>query len=122
MTVYVDDMSAPFGRTIMCHCWADTRDELFAMMRVIGVQLKWFQRPDGDCEFGMSASWEHFDIAWSKRALAVKAGAVEVSQFIMAEHANKQNFKKAVQRSQWETAARCLRLMSLAAQCEERRR
>ncbi len=116
MTVYVDDMRAPYGRYIMCHCWADTRDELFAMMQTIGVQLKWFQRPASTCDvaFGMEASWEHFDIAWSKRALAIKAGAVEVSIFVMAEHANRQNFIKAVDRSNWQAATRCLRMMTLA--------
>lgn len=94
MTVYVDDMRAPYGRYIMCHCWADTRDELFAMMQTIGVQLKWFQRPASTCDvaFGMEASWEHFDIAWSKRALAIKA----------------------VDRSNWQAATRCLRMMTLA--------
>lgn len=82
MTVYVDDMQAPFGRYIMCHCWADTRDELFAMMDRIGVQRKWFQQPP-------KASWEHFDIALSKRALAVKFGAVETDCYGPVEHTAK---------------------------------
>jgi hypothetical protein len=115
MTVYVDNMRAPFGRMIMCHCWADTREELLAMMRTIGVQLKWFQRPDGDCEFGMNASWEHFDIAWSKRALAIKAGAVEMTVYDMADHAHTQNFIKAVGRQDWTEAARNLRWMTIRA-------
>lgn len=114
MTVYVDDMKAGFGRMVMCHYWADTRDELFAMMDRIGVQRKWFQRPDGDCDFGMKASWEHFDIAQSKRALAVKYGAVEVNMYVMAEHANRQNFLKAIQRGQHDKAVRALRFMCLA--------
>jgi hypothetical protein len=121
MTVYVDDMRAPFGRMVMCHCWADTRDELFAMMDRIGVQRKWFQRPDGDCDFGMNASWEHFDIAWSKRALAIKAGAMEVSQFTMAEHANQQNFIKHCQRGNMERAFYALRMMTLAHASQVRR-
>lgn len=70
MAVYVDTMEASFGRMIMCHCWADSRDELFAMMVRIGVNVKWFQQPP-------KASWEHFDISKSKRALAVKHGAIE---------------------------------------------
>ena len=65
----------------MCHCWADTRDELFVMMNLIGVQLKWFQRPAGACSFGMDASWEHFDISKEKRALAISFGAVETDQY-----------------------------------------
>lgn len=62
MTVYVDDMRAPFGRMLMCHMIADTEDELLAMADTIGVARKWYQ---GD----------HFDIALSKRALAIEAGA-----------------------------------------------
>jgi hypothetical protein len=72
MTVYVDDMQAPFGRMKMCHMIADSRDELLAMADRIGVARKWLQK---------AGTWqEHFDIALSKRALAVAAGAVEVSR------------------------------------------
>lgn len=66
MTVYVDDMRAPYGRMIMCHMIADTNVELLAMATLIGVALRWHQ---GD----------HFDIALSKRAIAVAAGAVEIT-------------------------------------------
>jgi NRPS condensation-like uncharacterized protein len=72
MAVYVDDMRAPYGRMIMCHMAADTTDELLAMANRIGVSRKWLQKP---------GTWqEHFDIARSKRALAVAAGAVEVTR------------------------------------------
>ena len=66
MSVYVDDMRAKFGRMIMCHMIADSDDELHAMAAKIGVARKWFQ---GD----------HYDIALSKRALAVAAGAQEIT-------------------------------------------
>lgn len=66
MTVYVDNMKAEFGRMIMCHMIADTEDELHAMADKIGVARRWFQ---GD----------HYDIAQTKRALAVRAGAVEIT-------------------------------------------
>lgn len=69
MAVYVDDMEAPFGPMIMCHMWADTHDELMAMATIIGVQHRWLQHP--------GTYREHFDIAKSKRRLAVLAGAVE---------------------------------------------
>lgn len=74
MSVYVDDMEAPFGNMVMCHMWADSLDELMMMVDVIGVQRKWLQQPP-------KASWVHFDIAKSKRALAVKAGAIECDRY-----------------------------------------
>ena len=70
MAVYIDDMRAPFGRMVMCHMIADSTDELLAMADRIGVARRWLQYP--------GTPKEHFDIALSKRALAVKAGAVEV--------------------------------------------
>lgn len=66
MTVYVDDMRAKFGRMIMCHMIADTEAELHAMAARIGVARRWYQ---GD----------HYDIALSRRALAVAAGAREIT-------------------------------------------
>lgn len=66
MTVYVDSMRAPFGRMLMCHMIADTEAELHAMADRIGVARRWYQ---GD----------HYDIAQSKRRLAVEAGAVEIT-------------------------------------------
>jgi hypothetical protein len=72
VSVYVDDMEAPFGRYVMCHMYADTHEELIAMADTIGVQRKWIQYPGHPVK-------EHFDIAKSKRALAVKAGAIETT-------------------------------------------
>lgn len=72
MSVYVDDMRAPFGRMRMCHMTADTHGELVEMADRIGVARKWIQHAGNPV-------YEHFDIALSKRSLAVRAGAVEVS-------------------------------------------
>lgn len=66
MTVYVDDMRAPYGRMIMCHMIADTETELHAMADRIGVARRWYQV-------------NHYDICLSKRAKAVAAGAVEIT-------------------------------------------
>lgn len=73
MTVYVDDMKAEFiakhvagRRYVMSHMIADTEPELHAMAARIGVQRRWFQ---GD----------HYDITQSKRVLAVKYGAREIT-------------------------------------------
>lgn len=76
MAVYVDDMYAlPMGeykskytrgRTYkMSHMVADSERELHVMAATIGVARRWYQ---GD----------HYDITKSKRALAVKAGAIEI--------------------------------------------
>lgn len=86
MTVYVDNMRARVGRIVFCHMWADTRAELFAMADRIGVARKWFQRPATVDLPGMVTSWEHFDIAMSKRALALAAGAIETDIFGPMEH------------------------------------
>lgn len=72
MTVYVDDMRAKFGRMVMCHMLADTDDELHAMADRIDVARRWWQSP-------AKTSGSHYDIALSKRALAVQAGAVEIT-------------------------------------------
>lgn len=70
MSVYVGDMHkypmGQFGRMKMSHMIADTDEELHAMARRLGLRRDWFQ---GD----------HYDIAISKRALAVQYGAVEVT-------------------------------------------
>lgn len=50
----------------MCHMVADTEQELHAMADRIGVARRWYQ---GD----------HYDIALSKRALAVQSGALEIT-------------------------------------------
>ena len=70
MAVYVDEAVWPFGRMLMCHMIADSREELDAMADRIGVRRKWIQKP--------GTPGEHYDICKSKRARAVAAGAVEV--------------------------------------------
>ena len=70
MSVYVDRARNGYGRMLMCHMIADTPDELHAMADQIGVARRWFQVPP-------RASFWHYDIAQSKRDLAVKAGALD---------------------------------------------
>lgn len=79
MTVYVDNAAHSFGRMIMCHMVSPDLDELHAMADRIGVARKWFQDPRT-----MNVSAPHYDIAKSKRALAVAAGAVEVDKYQMS--------------------------------------
>lgn len=71
MAVYVDNMQAGYGRMVMCHMIADTQAELFEMADKIGVQRKWVQ--------DYNSHREHFDICQSKRRLAVRFGAKEIT-------------------------------------------
>lgn len=71
MSVYVDDMAAGYGRMVMSHMIADTTEELLAMADLIGVQRKWLQHA--------GTHREHFDLCQSKRALAIKAGAIPIT-------------------------------------------
>lgn len=79
MSVYVDQPVHPFGRMLMCHMWADTEAELLAMVDRIGVSRRWIQQPP-------KASWVHFDISKGKRALAIRAGAIETDKYGPVEH------------------------------------
>ena len=79
MSVYVDRMEAAFGRMVMCHMIADTPDELHAMADRIGVARRWYQQPP-------KASFWHYDIAKSKRALAVEAGAIDCDRNTFVGH------------------------------------
>ena len=79
MSVYVDRARNGFGRMVMCHMIADTPDELHAMADAIGVARKWFQATP-------KASFWHYDIAKSKRALAIVAGAVDCDRNTFVKH------------------------------------
>jgi uncharacterized protein DUF4031 len=71
MSVYVDNMNATYGRMIMNHMYADSHDELVAMADKIGVARKWIQHA--------GTYKEHFDIALSKKQLAIANGAKETT-------------------------------------------
>ena len=87
MAVYVDDVRHRFAHMVMCHLWADTEDELLAMVDTIGVQRKWIQgHPTLSFGKHRNASWVHFDIALSKKELAIRAGAVLTDKYGPVEH------------------------------------
>lgn len=73
MAVYVDDMRAPYGSLIMCHMLADTDDELHAMADAIGVKRIWWQSPE-------KTSGSHYDICLSKKAIALRFGAIPITK------------------------------------------
>lgn len=76
MSVYVDDMNAPYRGMKMCHMIADSTDELLAMVDRIGVQRKWIQ--------SAGSYREHFDICLAKKKLAIEAGAIEITRHDLA--------------------------------------
>ncbi len=71
MAVFVDNASIPFGRMRMCHMLAESTSELLAMADRIGVARKWIQ--------AAGTYREHFDVCASKRAVAIRYGAREVT-------------------------------------------
>lgn len=79
MTVYVDDANIParvgMYKTEWCHLFSDTSDEeLHALAGRIGLSRRWFQHPRDPLQ-----TRRHYDVTPRKRALAVKAGAVEIT-------------------------------------------
>jgi len=77
MTVYIDDMYkypiGRFGRMKMSHLMADTEQELHDMANRIGIARKWCQHE------GLGQGHVHYDIAMSKRKLAISYGAVPIT-------------------------------------------
>ena len=65
-SVYVDKYEIPYGRMKMSHMIADTLDELHAMAKQLGLR-RWFQK---------NTSIPHYDVCLSKRAEAVRLGAI----------------------------------------------
>lgn len=76
MSTYVDASVWPYRGMLMCHLLGDTEDELHAMAAAVGVARRHFQNKPG----GMP----HYDICKSKRAKAVKLGAVECDRWQIA--------------------------------------
>ncbi|MGX1353343.1 hypothetical protein AB7M49_006964 [Bradyrhizobium elkanii] len=97
MPVYVDNAKHPFGRMLMCHLWADTDAELLAMAARIGVNRKWIQgHPTLSFGRHRNASWVHFDICQSKRAIAVNCGAIETDRYGPLEHEAKADIASGI--------------------------
>lgn len=71
MSVYVDDMNAPYKGMKMVHMLADSDAELHAMAAKIDVARRWYQAPP--------AHDSHYDICLAKKALAIAAGAIPIT-------------------------------------------
>ena len=70
MPVYVDDAFIPYRRMWMSHMVADSLEDLHNMADIIGVNKRHFQN---------HSKYPHYDICKSKRDLAIKHGAIEVT-------------------------------------------
>lgn len=75
MSVYVDAPIWPFGRMMMCHMMADTLAELHEMADKIGVARRHYQ----------DTRIPHYDVCKSKRAQAVRLGAIECDRAQIVE-------------------------------------
>ena len=89
MSVYVDEPIWSYKRMKMCHMVADTPDELHEMANLLGLKRHWFQ--------GGNFSLPHYDICKSKRALAIKYGAIEIDKYKLVEMIKANRDKKAKQ-------------------------
>jgi hypothetical protein len=101
--------------------WADSEDELLAMVDKIGVQRKWIQGHQ-TLSFGKhkKASWVHFDIAMTKRALAVKAGAIETDRFGPLEHTAKLYVARGREIGNDDLVAAGEKRLAMVAECRSR--
>jgi hypothetical protein len=122
MTVYIDDVRHVWRGMVFCHCWADSEKELLAFVDVIGVQRKWIQghttRSIGKAK---KASWVHFDIALSKRKLALKHGAVLTDKYGPVEFVARLALKEAKRRGDQKGIDRAWDRLCLVASCRGER-
>lgn len=89
MTIYVDSAmipaSVPNGPRVhtsrWCHLMSDRLDpvELHRFAQTIGLRRAWFQSKPGN------PVHDHYDLTLSKRAQAVRYGAVEIDQVEMGD-------------------------------------
>ena len=97
MTVFVDGARNGFGRMVMCHMLADTPDELHAMADAIGMKRQWYQSPD-------KASFPHYDLSLTRRALAVAKGAKEVTRQELNAHMKRVRTELIAHGHTWKSA------------------
>lgn len=69
--VYVDDFEGRFRGTTMSHMMADTEAELDEMAVAIGLKVQWKQKHP--------SRLPHYDVTSTKKRMAVRRGAMEVS-------------------------------------------
>src|SRR5689334_7556032 len=73
MAIFVDDLNAEKDGKIWCHLLTDNLDdltELHDFAKSIGLKPRWMH----------NSSMPHYDVTESKKALALKKGAVEITK------------------------------------------
>ena len=80
--VYVGRNEYPYGRMKMSHMMADTIEELHNMANAIGVDRKHFQNKKDK---------PHYDVCKQKKQIAIRYGAIEVSDKVMLYNLQKLN-------------------------------
>ncbi len=95
MLVYVDNARHSFGRMTLCHLMGDTADELHSMADKIGMERRWFQ----------NRRVPHYDICLKQKALAIRAGVIEIDRKQTVELIHKHGWlnKKTKKRSRPES-------------------
>lgn len=71
MAVYVDNVRIPWRGREWCHLLADSLDELHQFAESLGLRRSWFQ---------LNASYPHYDITVSVRAMALHSGAIAATR------------------------------------------
>lgn len=74
--IYVDTPRWKYRGQLWCHMAADNLDELHAFAERLGCRRAWFQCPP-------KVWYPHYDLAPSRRILAVELGATEVDTRII---------------------------------------
>lgn len=89
MSVYVDDLvpnvsTDPRARRVgarhgheWCHLWADTREELLAFAKRLGMRPAWIQ--------SSRRGLIHFDLVPPRRAAAIRLGAIPLDRHAAVE-------------------------------------
>jgi hypothetical protein len=82
--IYVDPLlqckpSAKWPYSQSCHLTGDEPDELHAFAKRLGLRQEWYQDSHPNTKL------HHYDLTASKRALAVRLGAKELSRQEVAE-------------------------------------
>jgi hypothetical protein len=71
--VYVDQAIWPWKGKKWCHLFSDSVEELHSFAEKMGLQREWFQ----------DKRVPHYDLTESKRAIALKHGAMEATKEII---------------------------------------